>query len=39
MLAVETGADAVGMIFAPSARRITESAAKHIAEELHPFHQ
>ena len=37
MLAVETGADAIGMIFAPSVRRITESAAKHIAEELPPF--
>ena len=37
MLAVETGADAVGMIFAPSVRRITEGAAKHIAEELPPF--
>ncbi len=37
MLAVETGADAVGMIFAPSVRRITQSAAKHIAEELPPF--
>jgi phosphoribosylanthranilate isomerase len=37
MLAVETGADAIGMIFAPSARRITESAAKHIAEKLPPF--
>jgi phosphoribosylanthranilate isomerase len=37
MLAVETGADAVGMIFAPSVRRITETAAKHIAEELPPF--
>lgn len=37
MLAVETGADAVGMIFAPSPRRITESAAKHIAVHLPPF--
>jgi phosphoribosylanthranilate isomerase len=37
MLAVETGADAIGMIFAPSPRRITESAAKHIAEHLPPF--
>jgi len=36
-MAVETGADAIGMIFAPSVRRITESAAKHIAEELPPF--
>ena len=37
MIAVQTGADAVGMIFAPSPRRITESAAKHIAERLPPF--
>lgn len=37
MLAVQTGADAIGMIFAPSPRRITESAAKHIAESLPPF--
>ena len=37
MLAVETGADAIGMIFAPSTRRITESAARHIAEHLPPF--
>lgn len=37
MMAVETGADAVGMIFAPSPRRITESAAKHIAGHLPPF--
>jgi len=37
MMAIETGADAVGMIFAPSPRRITESAAKHIAEHLPPF--
>lgn len=37
MLAVETGADAIGMIFAPSPRRITESAARHIAEHLPPF--
>ena len=36
-LAVETGADAVGMIFAPSVRRITEDAAKHIAAQLPPF--
>lgn len=36
-MAIETGADAVGMIFAPSTRRITESAAKHIAEHLPPF--
>lgn len=37
MMAVETGADAIGMIFAPSPRRITASAAKHIAEQLPPF--
>lgn len=37
MMAIETGADAVGMIFAPSPRRITESAAKHIAAHLPPF--
>lgn len=37
MLAIETGADAIGMIFAPSTRRITQSAAKHIAEHLPPF--
>jgi len=37
MLAVETGADAIGMIFAPSVRRIAESAAKHIAANLPPF--
>jgi phosphoribosylanthranilate isomerase len=37
LLAVQTGADAIGMIFAPSPRRITESAAKHIAERLPPF--
>lgn len=37
MLAVETGADAIGMIFAPSVRRITEDAAKHIAQQLPPF--
>ena len=37
MIAVQTGADAVGMIFAPSTRRITESAAKYIAERLPPF--
>jgi phosphoribosylanthranilate isomerase len=37
MLAVQTGADAIGMIFAPSIRRITESAAKYIAERLPPF--
>lgn len=36
-LAVQTGADAIGMIFAPSPRRITESAAKHIAAHLPPF--
>lgn len=37
MMAVETGADAIGMIFAPSPRRIAESAARHIAEHLPPF--
>lgn len=37
MMAIETGADAIGMIFAPSPRRITASAAKHIAEQLPPF--
>lgn len=37
MLAVETGADAIGMIFAPSVRRIAESAAKEIADKLPPF--
>lgn len=37
MLAIETGADAIGMIFAPSPRRITESAARHIADRLPPF--
>lgn len=37
MMAIETGADAIGMIFALSPRRITESAAKHIAEHLPPF--
>ena len=36
-MAIETGADAIGMIFAPSPRRITESAAKHIAANLPPF--
>lgn len=37
MMAIETGADAIGMIFAPSPRRIAESTAKHIAEHLPPF--
>lgn len=37
MLAVETGADAVGLIFAPSPRRITEREARHIAGNLPPF--
>jgi phosphoribosylanthranilate isomerase len=37
MMAIETGADAVGMIFAPSPRRIAASAAKHIADQLPPF--
>ena len=36
-LAVETGADAVGLIFAPSPRRITLSDARYIAESLPPF--
>lgn len=36
-MAVETGADAIGMIFAPSPRRITEGAAKRIAAHLPPF--
>jgi len=35
--AIETGADAVGMIFAPSPRRITESAARYVAQHLPPF--
>ncbi len=37
LLAIETGADAIGMIFAPSPRRIAESEAKYIAEKLPPF--
>jgi phosphoribosylanthranilate isomerase len=37
LLCVETGADAIGMIFAPSTRRIAESAAKEIARMLPPF--
>lgn len=37
MLAVESGADAVGMIFAPSPRRIAESTAKDIAAAMPPF--
>jgi phosphoribosylanthranilate isomerase len=37
MMAIETGADAIGMIFAPSPRRIAQSAAKHIADQLPPF--
>ncbi len=36
-MAIETGADAIGMIFAPSPRRIAESAARYIAEKLPPF--
>ncbi|MDQ2991238.1 MAG: phosphoribosylanthranilate isomerase [Candidatus Eremiobacteraeota bacterium] len=36
-MAIENGADAIGMIFAPSPRRIAESAAKYIAEKLPPF--
>ena len=37
MASLETGADAIGMIFAPSPRRIAESAAKDIARQLPPF--
>ncbi len=37
MLALESGADAVGMIFAPSPRRIAQSVAKDIAARLPPF--
>lgn len=37
MLAVETGADAIGMIFAPSPRRIVQSEARYIAQRLPPF--
>ncbi len=37
MLAVETGADAVGLIFAPSPRRISAQDAKEIARHLPPF--
>lgn len=37
MLALESGADAIGMIFAPSPRRIAESVAKDIAAQLPPF--
>ncbi|GAC1500973.1 MAG: phosphoribosylanthranilate isomerase [Vulcanimicrobiaceae bacterium] len=37
MAAIETGADAVGFIFAPSPRRIAESVAKDIARLLPPF--
>lgn len=36
-LAVETGADAIGLIFAPSPRRITQSEGRYIAETLPPF--
>jgi phosphoribosylanthranilate isomerase len=36
-LAIETGADAIGMIFAHSPRRIAETDAKHIAAKLPPF--
>jgi phosphoribosylanthranilate isomerase len=37
MLAVETGADAVGLIFAPSPRQVTPAAAREIAQHLPPF--
>lgn len=37
MLAVETGADAVGLIFGPSPKRITENEARYIAQKLPPF--
>lgn len=37
MLAVQTGADAVGLIFAPSPKRITEDEARYIAQKLPPF--
>jgi phosphoribosylanthranilate isomerase len=37
MMAVETGADAIGMIFALSPRRITQSSAKEIAAQMPPF--
>jgi len=37
MLAVETGADAVGIIFAPSPRRVSLDAAREIAQHLPPF--
>ncbi len=37
MIAIETGADAVGIIFAPGPRRIAESVAKDIAAQLPPF--
>lgn len=36
-LAVETGADAIGLIFAPSPRRVAQSEARYIAEKLPPF--
>ncbi len=37
MLAVETGADAVGFVFAPSPRRIAQSEARYIAGKIPPF--
>lgn len=37
MLAVQCGADAIGMIFAPSVRQISPEAAREIARELPAF--
>lgn len=37
MLAVETGADAVGLIFAASPKQVTQAAAGEIARHLPPF--
>jgi phosphoribosylanthranilate isomerase len=36
-LAVQTGADAVGLIFAPSPRQVSEEAAREIAQHLPAF--